>query len=84
MFNSPKPASGFPIIRRLWKPAVVTGAGGTTLVIWFEEIMTYSLEIVSVILVALMGGLICLFDHFVFKSRTPRSEDLQSLKDKQK
>ena len=77
MSNHPHSVSRFSRLRKLWKPAVATGAGGSTLVIWFEEIMAFAVEIIGVILLAILGGLICLFDHFVFKSRIPRREDLQ-------
>ncbi len=73
------PISRFSRLRKLWKPAVATGAGGTTLVIWFEEIMAFTVEIFGVILLTIMGGLICLLDNFVFKSRIPQREDLQDI-----
>ena len=77
MSNHPHPVSRFPRFHQLWKPAVATGAGGTTLVIWFEEIMAFAADFIGVILLTILGGLICLFDNFVFKSRIPRREDLQ-------
>jgi len=77
MSNHPHPVSRSSRLRKLWKPAITTGAGGTTLAIWFEEVMAFAVEIIGVILLAILGGLICLFDHFVFKSRIPRREDLQ-------
>jgi hypothetical protein len=80
MSNQPHPTSRFPLVRKLWKPAVATGAGGTTLVIWFEEIIAFATDFIGVILLTVLGGLICLFDNFVFKSRIPRQEDLQDIK----
>ena len=77
MSNQPHPVSRFPRLRKLWKPAVATGAGGTTLVIWFEEIIAIAADFIGVILLTILGALICLFDNFVFKSRIPRREDLQ-------
>jgi hypothetical protein len=77
MSNQPHPVSRFPSIRKLWKPAVVTGAGGTTFIIWFEEIIAFAVDFIGVILLAILGGLICLFDNFVFKSGIPRREDFQ-------
>ena len=79
MFNQPQPVSRFPGLRKFWKPAVVTGAGGTTLVIWFEEIIAFAADFIGVILLTVLGALICLFDDFVFKSRMPRREDLQDI-----
>ncbi len=72
-----------PRFRRLWKPALATGGGGTAIAIWFEEIAAFAAEIIGVVLVAILGGLICLFDHFIFKSRLPRREDLQNTTTKQ-
>ena len=77
MSNQPHPVSRFPSLHKFWKPAVVTGAGGTTLVIWFEEIIAFAADFIGVILLTVLGGLICLFDNFIFRSRTPRREDLQ-------
>lgn len=62
-------------IRRLWKPALATGAGGTGIVVWFEEIIAFVADILGVILLIILGGLVCLFDHLVFKSRISRRED---------
>ena len=77
MSNQQHPVTHFSPIRKLWKPAVATGAGGTTLVIWFEEIIAFAADFIGVILLTLMGGLICLFDNIIFKSRIPRQDDLQ-------
>lgn len=77
MSNQPHSVSRFPRLRKLWKPAAASGAGGTTLIIWFEEVIAFAADFIGVILLAILGGLICLFDHFVFKSRLPRREDIQ-------
>lgn len=82
MSNQSHSVSRFPRLRKLWKPAVVTGAGGMTFVIWFEEIIAFAGEFIGVILLTILGGLICLFDHLVFKSRMPRREDLQDTTNK--
>lgn len=66
------------LIRRFWKPTLATGAGGSAILIWFEEILALAVEILSVVLIAVLGGLIFLFNHLVFKVRTPRREDLQN------
>jgi hypothetical protein len=78
MSNHPHPVSRFSRLRKLWKPAVVTGVGGTTLAIWFEEIIVFATDFIGVILLTILGGLICLFDNFVFKSRIPRRKDIQN------
>jgi hypothetical protein len=82
MSNQPHPVSRFPRLRKLWKPAVVTGAGSTSLVIWFEEIIAFAADFIGVILLTILGGLICLFDNFIFKSRAPRREDFQDTTNK--
>jgi hypothetical protein len=80
MSNQQHSVSRFPLARKFWKPAVATGAGGTTLIIWFEEIIAFATDFIGVILLTVLGGLICLFDNFIFKSRIPRREDLQGIK----
>ena len=82
MSNYPHSVSRFPLVRKFWKPAVATGAGGTTLIIWFEEIIAFATDFIGVILLTILGGLICLFDNFIFKSRTPRQGDLQDTTNK--
>ena len=77
MSNHPHPVSRFPRLRKLWKPAVATGAGGTTLALWFEEIVAFAAEFISVIVISLMAGLIYLFKTCVFKSAMPGSDDLK-------
>ncbi|MCX6078253.1 MAG: hypothetical protein NTW32_01855 [Chloroflexi bacterium] len=86
MFNPSTHQPRFPFFRRLfrkkyaglWKPAVVTGAGGTALVIWFEEIIAFSTEILALIFLPILAGAIYLLDILIFKSRMPRREDLET------
>jgi hypothetical protein len=82
MSNSLKSASRFPIFRRLWKPAVVTGTGGTAVAIWFEELVAFGAEILALIFLPIMAGAIYLLDIFMFKSRTPKREDLTNVTDR--
>lgn len=82
MSDSPKPAARFPILRRAWKPVAVTGAGGTAVAVWFEEIMLYAQELLALIFLPLMAGLIYLLDIFIFKMRTPKREDLSAPKER--
>ncbi|HEY9076283.1 MAG TPA: hypothetical protein VIO61_07050 [Anaerolineaceae bacterium] len=58
-----------PIIRRFWKPATVIGAGGVTMAAWFEEIVIYAEEILTLILLPLMAGVIYLLNLLAFRSR---------------
>ena len=68
----------FPFIRRLWKPVAITGAGGTAIAFWFEEILAFGAEILALIFLPIMAGIIYLMDIFMFKSRLPRREDLNN------
>ena len=72
----------FPIVRRLWKPAAVTGAGGTAIVIWFEEIVIFAQDILALIFLPILAGAVYLLDIFIFRSRMPRREDLNKVIDK--
>jgi hypothetical protein len=62
-------------LRKYWKPALVTGAGGTSIVIWFEEILLIGLDILAVFVLLLLVGPIYIFNNFVFKSQTPTIKD---------
>jgi len=83
MSSQPHPVSRFPRLRKLWEPAIATGAGGTTFVVWFEEIMAFAADFIGVILLTILGGLICIFDNIVFKSRIPRHEDMENIHDQE-
>ncbi len=63
--------------RKFWKPAVVTGAGGTAIAVWFEEIMLYAEDLLGLIFLPIMAGLIYLLNKVMFNSRLPASEDIQ-------
>lgn len=82
MSKQPTHSVRLPRFRRLWKPAVVTGAGGTATVIWFEEILMFGQEILALIFLPLMAATVYLLDHFIFKSRSPRPEDLKNTNEK--
>ena len=81
MPNSSTHALRFPIFKRLWKPAAVTGAGSTAVAIWFEEIIALGADILALIFLPIMAGVIYLLDIFIFKSRLPRREDLENKND---
>jgi hypothetical protein len=72
----------FPLVRRLWKPAAVTGAGGTAIAVWFEEILLFSQEILALVFLPIIAGVIYLLNIFIFKSRIPCREDLNNINDK--
>lgn len=76
MSNHSTHSPRFPVFRRLWKPVAVTGAGGTALAYWFEEIMMFGEEILALIFLPILAGVIFLLDILIFKSRMPRREDM--------
>ena len=82
MSNHSTHSPRFPIVRRLWKPAAVTGAGGTAIVIWFEEIVIFAQDILAFIFLPILAGAVYLLDIFIFRSRMPRREDLNKVIDK--
>lgn len=73
----PKSTSHSLRIRRLWKPAIATGTGGTALVIWFEEIIFFATELIGVIFLPILAGIIFLFNIFLFKSCELKGDDLK-------
>lgn len=79
MSDHPHSVSRFPRLRRFWKPAVATGTGGTTLFIWFEEIIAFAGEFIGVIFLPILAGLVYLFKTYVFKSAMPRPADLKKI-----
>lgn len=64
------------VLQRYWKPALATGAGGTSVIIWFEEILVIWLDILTVAALVLVAGPILLFNHLMFNSTKPRKEDI--------
>ena len=68
-------------LRKYWKPALATGAGGTSLILWFEEIVAFAMElfeVFSVFALLLLVGPIYLFNQFVFKATKPRRKDFKN------
>ena len=82
MFNLAKQSHRSRLFRRFWKPAVATGAGGTAVAVWFEEILIFGEEILALLFFALVGGVMYLFNVLVFKSQMPRHEAIENLKEK--
>lgn len=62
-------------LRKYWKPTLATGVGGTSIVVWFEELLILGLEFVTILAVLLVTGPILLFNYFVFKSASPKIKD---------
>jgi hypothetical protein len=61
--------------RRWLPPATAAGAGGTALVIWFEELIAFATEFIGVIFLLVLSVPIFLFNHLVFKSAMTRPDD---------
>lgn len=61
--------------RRWLPPATVAGAGGTALVIWFEELIALVAEFIGVIFLVILSVPIFVFNHFVIKSAMTRPDD---------
>jgi hypothetical protein len=82
MSHLPMQTHRVSFMRRYWKPAAITGAGGTAVAVWFDEILLFSEEILALLFLPLLAGGLYLFDTFVFKSRLPRREDINNLNNK--
>ncbi|MBA4420627.1 MAG: hypothetical protein C0391_05725 [Anaerolinea sp.] len=76
MPNFPKNTTRFPFFRRLWKPVVATGTGGTALVIWFEEIVIVT-EFIGLFFIPILVAIIYIFNIIVFKSFRIKVDDLK-------
>ena len=62
---------------RRWIPATTAaGAGGTALVIWFEELIAFATEFIGVIFLPILAGILFLFNQFVFKAAMHQREDM--------
>ena len=72
----------FPVFRRLWKPATLTGAGGTAVAVWFEEILLFGQELLALIFLPIIAGVIYLLNLSIFNSRMPKREDLNNPNDR--
>lgn len=75
MSNQSNPAQKTPLIRRIWKPAAVTGAGGTAVAIWFNEIMLFAEDLLALIFLPIMAGVIYLLNIFIFRSHMPQRDN---------
>ncbi|MCG2785280.1 MAG: hypothetical protein L6461_09265 [Anaerolineae bacterium] len=74
MTSARQTSSRSSFFQRFWKPASITGAGGTAAFVWFEELLLFSAEILALILLPIMAGLIYLLNILAFKSTRPRKE----------
>lgn len=81
MSKNPAHSPRIPFLRRVWKPALATGAGGTATAIWFEEIMVYGQELLALIFLPIMATMIYLLDIFIFKKEHPRLENNENTHD---
>ncbi len=69
------PANSTSALRKYWKPALATGAGGTSLILWFEEIIALGMDVLAVLALLVLAGPIYLSNHLVFKVTKPQKED---------
>mgnify|MGYP000038286085 CR=1 FL=1 len=74
MSVSPQPSPRPSILRRWWKPATATGVGGTAVAVWFEELLLFAEEIITLISITLLAGVIYLLNILMFKDRMPKKE----------
>ena len=74
------PTKTRPPLRRYWKPALATGVGGASLILWFEEIILIGLDFLVLLGLVLLAGPIYLFNILTFKSATPKLEDMEKRK----
>jgi hypothetical protein len=79
MFMKPNLSSSSRLrrLRRWIPPAVAVGTGGTSLVIWFEEVAAFVTEFIGVIILPVLAGVIYLFNHYLFKSALPKANDIK-------
>jgi hypothetical protein len=77
MSNHPTHSPQASVFRRMWKPAFVTGAGGATLAFWFDQIVMFGEEFLALVFLPILAGVIYLYDILLFRSQTPRCEDMK-------
>jgi len=82
MSQNPTPRTRRPLIQRIWKPAVGAGTGGAITVTWWEEILLFGTEILTLITIPILAGAVYLFDTLAFKARHPRRQDLPQSQNK--
>lgn len=74
--STPNPHVKRPsLLRRWWKPAAATGAGGGAISLWYEEIILFAEEIFTLISIVLLASVIYLLNFILFKTQMPRKED---------
>jgi hypothetical protein len=78
--NNPSSPSRSRRGRRWGLPAAATGAGGTAIVIWFEEIMASAMEIIGLLLLSVLAGVIYLFNICLFNSAMPKTDEKEKIK----
>lgn len=74
MSISPRPSPRPSILRRWWKPATATGAGGLAAAMWLEELMLFAEEIITLVSITLLAGVIYLLNILMFNARMPKKE----------
>lgn len=72
-----KPKTCLFQVRRLWKPLIATGTGGTALVIWFEEIIVFAAEFLGMIFLPILAAILYFFNISLFKSYELKGDELK-------
>jgi len=72
------------VSERPWEPVLAAGAADAASAIWLDEVLALAAEFIGVIILGVLGGVIYLFNHFVFKSRAPRRDDMHDAGEKGK
>ncbi|MFZ6027176.1 MAG: hypothetical protein ACOYYS_05605 [Chloroflexota bacterium] len=78
MDNRSMRSSRVPLLRRLWKPSLATGASGVAVALWIEEAIAFAEEILAMLALTFMAGVIYFLNLFMFKSRMPQREDKEN------
>ncbi len=74
MSKSPQPSHRPSLLKRWWKPATATGAGGAAVAVWFEELILFAEEIITLVSITLLAGVIYLLNILMFNARMPKRE----------
>jgi hypothetical protein len=77
MNNNPSHAVHPDRWQRWTPPAIAAGTLGTILVFWFEEAVALAAEFIAVLALPFLAGVIYLFNLYLFKSATPKADDIK-------
>lgn len=72
MLDNPPRTLHVQVSERSWKPIPGASIADPGSAPWFEEVLAIAADFIGVILLVVLGGVIYVFNHLVFKSRAPR------------